>query len=181
MWVVSELPLGEAGGVEMKICHVVTGPAGAGKSAYARKLAAEIGACLIDSDIATERLVRAGLSLAGLDPDDRDSPAYKSAYRDAVYEAMYDIAVANLPQVPVVLAGPFTREGGEADWPTRLEDRLGTRAVIHFVWCPPEVRRERMIARGEERDRPKLRDWATYAAQCREERPVWEHVFVETT
>jgi len=35
-----------------------------------------------------------------------------------------------------------------------------------------------MIARGEERDRPKLRDWETYAASCREERPVWEHVFV---
>jgi predicted kinase len=102
---------------------------------------------LIDSDIATERLVRAGLALAGLDPDDRDSPAYKRAYRDAVYEAMFDLAVANLPHVPVVLAGPFTREGGEADWPERLERRLGVRPVMHFVWCPPDVRRARMIAR----------------------------------
>ena len=161
----------------MKECHVFSGPAGAGKSVHARRLAAELGACLIDSDIATERLVRAGLSLAGLDPDDRDSPAYKRAYRDAVYEAMFDIAVANLPQVPVVLAGPFTREGGEADWPERLERRLGVRPVMHFVWCPPELRRERMIARGEERDRPKLRDWEAYAASCREERPVWDHVY----
>jgi predicted kinase len=161
-------------------CHVVTGPAGAGKSFHARRLAAERGACLIDSDIATERLVRAGLGLAGLDPDDRDSPAYKRAFRDAVYEAMFDLAVANLPHVPVVLAGPFTREGGEADWPERLERRLGVRAVLHFVWCPPELRRQRMIARGEERDRPKLRDWDAYAASCREERPVWEHVFVPT-
>jgi predicted kinase len=159
-------------------CHVVSGPAGAGKSVLARQLAAELGACLIDSDITTERLVRAGLTLAGLDPDDRDSPAYKRAYRNAVYEAMFDIAVANLPQVPVVLAGPFTREGGEADWPERLERRLGVRPVMHFVWCPQELRRERMIARGEERDRPKLRDWEIYAASCREERPVWDHVFV---
>lgn len=161
-------------------CHIVTGPAGAGKSSHARKLAAELGACLIDSDTATERLVRAGLSLAGLDPDDRDSPAYKRAYRDAVYEAMFDLAVANLPQIPVVLAGPFTREGGEADWPTRLEQRLGVKPVLHFVWCPIETRRKRMIARGEDRDLPKLRDWEGYAASCREERPVWEHVFVET-
>lgn len=159
----------------------MTGPAGAGKSVYARKLAAEIGACLIDSDVATERLVRAGLSLAGLDPDDRDSAAYKRAYRDAVYEAMYDLAVANLPHVPVILAGPFTREGGEADWPERLEKRLGVRPVVHFVWCPVELRRERMLARGEERDRPKLRDWETYAAQCREQRPVWEHRYVDTS
>ena len=105
----------------MKECHVITGPAGAGKSVHARKLAAELGACLIDSDTATERLVRAGLSLAGLDPDDRDSPEYKRAYRDAVYEAMYDLAVANLPHLPVVMAGPFTREGGDAEWPERLK------------------------------------------------------------
>ena len=148
---------------------------------YARQLASELGACLIDSDTATERLVRAGLELAGMDPDDRDSPAYKRIYRDAVYEAIYDLAVANLPHVPVVLAGPFTREGGEADWPDRLEQRLGIRPTLHFVWCPAELRRERMIARGEERDRPKLLAWEAYAAQCREERPVWEHRFVRTS
>ncbi len=162
----------------MKECHIVTGPAGAGKSVHAKKLAAELGACLIESDTATERLVRAGLSLAGLDPDDRDSPAYKRAYRDAVYEAMYDLAVANLPHVPVVMAGPFTREGGDAEWPECLKRRLGVVPVLHFVWCPPEVRRERMIARGKERDLPKLRNWESYAASCREERPVWEHRFV---
>ncbi|MCW1914636.1 ATP-binding protein [Luteolibacter sp. GHJ8] len=161
-------------------CHIVTGPAGAGKSAYARRLAAELGACLIDSDIATERLVRAGLGLAGLDPDDRDSPAYKRAYRDAVYEAMFDLALSNLPHIPVVMAGPFTREGGEPDWPDRLEARLGVRPTLHFVWCQPEERRQRILKRGEERDRPKLADWNTYAAFCREERPVWEHVFVAT-
>lgn len=165
----------------MKECHVVTGPAAAGKTRHAVALAERLGACLIDSDTATERLVRAGLALAGLDPDDRDSPAYKRAYRDAVYEAMFDLAVANLPTVPVVLAGPFTREGGEADWPERLARRLGVRPVLHFVWCPPELRRQRMIGRGEERDLPKLRDWESYVASCREERPVWDHHFVETT
>jgi predicted kinase len=159
-------------------CHIVTGPAAAGKSWHARALAARLGACLIDSDTATERLVRAGLALAGLDPADRDSAAYKRAYRDAVYEAMFDLAVANLPQVPVVLAGPFTREGGEADWPARLERRLGTRPRLHFVWCPPELRRQRMIARGESRDLPKLRDWDAYAASCREQPPLWAHEFV---
>ena len=123
--------------------------------------------------------MRAGLSLAGMDPDDRDSPAYKRVYRDAVYEAMFDLAVANLPQIPVVLAGPFTREGGEDDWPARLEQRLGVKPVLHFVWCPVETRLERMSALGEDRDLPKLRVWESYAASCREERPVWEHVFVE--
>lgn len=164
----------------MKECHIVTGPAGAGKSAYARELATRLGACLIDSDTATERLVRAGLTLAGMDPDDRDSPAYKRVYRDAVYEAMYDLARANLPHLPVVLAGPFTREGGEGDWPERLCQRLGVIPELYFVWCPPEVRRARIAARGEARDRPKLADWKSYAAACREERPVWPHHFIRT-
>lgn len=162
-------------------CHIVTGPAAAGKSVHARKLAAELGACLIDSDPATERLVRAGLALAGLDPDDRDSPSYKQAFRDAVYESLFDAAVANLPHVAVVLAGPFTREGGEPDWPDRLARRLGVRPVLHFVWCPPEVRRARLITRGEPRDRPKLKNWPAYAATCRESPPVWPHHFIDGT
>lgn len=163
----------------MNPCHVVTGPAGAGKSVHARQLAASLGACLIDSDTATERLVRAGLGLAGQDPDDRDSPAYKRAFRDAVYEAMFDLAVANLPHVSVVLAGPFTREGGDPDWPERLERRLGVRPHLHFVWCPPDLRRARILARGENRDRPKLDAWHAYATTCRESPPVWPHTFVD--
>lgn len=163
-----------------KECHIVTGPAGSGKSGYARDLADRLGAVLIDSDTATERLVRAGLSLAGFDPDDRDSPAYKLAFRDAVYEAMFDLAAANLPRLAVVLAGPFTREGGEADWPQRLEKRFSTRPVLHFVWCAIETRRTRITARGEMRDRPKLLDWDAYAAACREERPIWPHQFIDT-
>ncbi|MFT4177389.1 MAG: ATP-binding protein [Luteolibacter sp.] len=160
--------------------HVVFGPPAAGKTTVARKLAADLGAVLLDSDEVTERLVRAGMKLAGLDPDDRDSPAYKTAYRDAVYETLYDIARSNLSHVPVVIAGPFTREGADASWPGKLRERLGVPPVFHFVWCSPEKRRERVKARGESRDLPKLADWENYIATCREERPVFPHRFVES-
>lgn len=158
--------------------HLVFGPPASGKTTYARRLAAERGACLFDSDEVAERLVRAGLSLAGHDPDDRDSPAYKSAYRDVVYETLFDLAVSHLPRLPVVIAGPFTREGGEADWPRRLRERLGLTPVFHHVWCPPELRRQRLVARGEARDRPKLEQWDAYLATCREQPPVFPHVSV---
>jgi predicted kinase len=160
--------------------HVVFGPPGAGKTVYAKRLAREIGGCLLDSDVTTERMVRAGLELTGKDPDDRHSSAYRTAFRDVVYETMFDLAVANLPSVPVVLAGPFTREAGDAGWPARLAMRLGEAAEFHFVWAPPEVRRARMISRGERRDQPKLENWSAYAATCREELPVFPHRFVDT-
>jgi len=158
--------------------HIVFGPPAAGKTVYAKKLAASLGACLLDSDEVTERMVRAGLELANLDPDDRHSPEYKKAYRDPVYETLFDLAVSNLPNVPVVIAGPFTREGGEADWPERLESRLGVRPEFHFIWCPPEIRKQRIIRRGAGRDLPKLAAWEEYVAGCREEPPVFPHRFV---
>lgn len=165
----------------MHECHIVSGPPASGKTWYARQLAGRLGAVMLDSDQVAERLVRAGLGLAGLDPDDRDSPAYKRAYRDPVYETLFDLAVSHLGHLPVVIAGPFTREGGENDWLDRLERRLGARPRAHFVWCDADTRRRRLVERGEERDRPKLDDWQAYVATCREERPLWPHQFVDTS
>lgn len=165
----------------MKECHLVSGPAASGKTRYARRLASAIGGCLIDSDEVAERLIRAGLSLAGMDPDDRDSPAYKQAYRQAVYDTMFGIARSNLSMVPVVLAGPFTKEGGDAGWLDDLEACLGVKPIAHFIWCDPDSRKRRIIERGESRDRPKLEAWDDYLKLCREERPLWLHHFVDTS
>jgi predicted kinase len=166
--------------VTPKRLHLVFGPPAAGKSIYAKRLAAEIGGCLLDSDEVTERMVRAGLELAGFDPDDRHSPAYRKAFRDPVYETLFDLAASNLPNVPVVIAGPFTREAGDASWPRWLEKRLGESPEFHFLWCPPGIRRERIVARGAGRDLPKLKEWDAYVATCREDPPVFPHRFVAT-
>ncbi|GAA5123533.1 ATP-binding protein [Luteolibacter yonseiensis] len=161
--------------------HLVLGPPAAGKTTYARELAAHVGAILLDSDEVTERLIRAGLNLAGLDPDDRDSPAYKTAFREVVYETLFDLAKSHASRLPVVIAGPFTREGGEADWPGRLESRLGALPEFHYVWCHPDVRKERIKARGATRDLPKLADWENYVATCRESAPVFPHRWIDTS
>ncbi len=160
--------------------HVVSGPPAAGKSTYARRLAADLGAVLLDSDEVAERLIRAGLGLAGMDPDDRDSRAYKAAFREAVYETLFDLACRHLDRLSVVIAGPFTREGGDPTCPARLKERLGAKPELHFVWCAPEVRRARLIARGEPRDLPKLADWDAYLSTCREEPPVWPHRWMDS-
>jgi predicted kinase len=161
--------------------HLVFGPPASGKTVYARRLAHEIRAVLLDSDEVCERLVRAGLILAGMDPDDRDSSAYKAAFREAVYETLFDLAVSHAGRLPVVIAGPFTREGGDADWPERMRMRLGILPEFHFVWCHPDVRRRRVALRGAGRDLPKLADWENYVATCREAPPVFPHQWIDTT
>ncbi len=161
--------------------HIVSGPPAAGKTTYARELAERIGAVLLDSDEVTERMIRAGLTLAGLDPDDRDSPAYKAAFREAVYETLFDLALAHCGRLSVVIAGPFTREGGEAEWPRHLAARFGTMPEFHYVWCEPAERKARLLARGAARDLPKLADWDAYIATCREPAPVYPHRWIDTS
>ncbi|NQX00800.1 ATP-binding protein [bacterium] len=161
--------------------HLVSGPPAAGKTTYARQLAERIGAVLLDSDEVTQRLIRAGLALAGLDPDDRDSAAYKAAFREVVYETLFDLARSHAGRLPVVIAGPFTREGGDAGWPERLAARLGAMPEFHYVWCKPSERKARLHARGATRDLPKLADWDGYVATCREVAPVYPHRWIDTS
>ena len=165
----------------MASIHLVSGLPAAGKTTYARELAGRLGAVLLVSDEVTERLIRAGLALAGLDPDDRDSAAYKSAFRDVVYETLFDLAQSHCSRMPVVIAGPFTREGGDADWPRRLEVRFGVKPEFHYVWCEPAERKARLQTRGATRDLPKLADWDAYVKSCRETAPVYPHRWIDTS
>lgn len=158
----------------MNVLHIVCGPPGAGKTTFATKLVAEWGAVFLDSDQVAQRLVRAGLQLAGMDPDDRDSPAYKVAYRDPVYETLWDLAVINGRHLSVVVAGPFTRECGDASWPEKIAARTGMPVEIWFVHCAEEIRRQRIAARGEARDASKLDDWENYRSTCRGDVPVFD-------
>jgi predicted kinase len=157
----------------LKKLHVVCGAPGAGKTTFARELAAQIGAAVFDSDAVTQRLVKAGLALAGMDVDDRDSPRYKAAFRDVVYETLWDLAVSNAKNIPVIVAGPFTSECSDPYWPEKILARTGMLPQIWFVRCPSEIRRERIAARGEDRDRSKLADWDHHRQHSREEIPAF--------
>lgn len=160
---------------------LVCGPAGAGKSTYAQQLAAETNACLLDSDTVTEPVVRAGLALAGLDPDDRDSPSYKAAFRDPIYECLYNTAAENLPFLKVVLVGPFTREIRDPEFGKKLADRLQTEVELIFVTCSEDERRRRIEQRGNPRDAPKLADWQGYLAGSSTLPPAGPHRIVNTS
>jgi len=137
---------------------VICGPAGAGKSTYGRKLAAEKGACFLDSDTVTEPVIRAGMVLAGLDLDDRDSPDYKDAFREPVYECLFATAAENLPQTDVILEGRFK-----------------TSVRVIFVSCDDVERKHRIELRGNPRDDFKLRNWSEYVDQGDVRPPAFTH------
>ena len=166
----------------MTKAYIVCGSPGSGKTTYGKKLAKEKQAVFLDIDMSTERLVRLALDLAGHDSQDRDSPYFKQHFRDPVYEQLFDIARDNLPLKNVVIAGPFTREMKNPEWPDKLAPHLGAPVEIHYVSCPSRIRKERIIRRADVRDQGKLRDWDNYLEYYGDEAPpACEHVAVDNS
>ncbi len=162
--------------------HLVCGTPGSGKSTYGRSLAQAEGALLLDLDTATEPVVRAALTLAGLDPDDRDSPTYKQAFREPIHEALLAIAAANLDHLSVVIVAPFTRELRQPDWGDQLSCRLQVLVRVHYIHCDRRERYRRLCERGNPRDRAKLADWECFLAYYGNEAPpACPHAWIDTT
>lgn len=162
--------------------YVICGNAGVGKSTFAARFCAARGAALIDIDTVTERLAKLVLRAQGIPEDDRDSAAYKQLLREPIYETLFDVALDNLPLLPCVIVGPFTRERRDPGWPARLSERLATQIEIYYLWCEPEERRRRLERRGNPRDRGKLLDYAAYAAEGEDAGPPpFPHHHVDTT
>ena len=162
---------------------IVAGSPGAGKSTYARKLAKDSPAVVLDIDTVTERLVRLSLTLQSHDSDDRDSLFFKENYRLPIYETLFDIARENLEIQDVIIVGPFTREIRNNHWKEELQNRLGVVQVdIHYVFCNPDVRRQRIQERAAARDSSKSRDWPhSQLYYGTEEPPQFEHIYVDTS
>jgi dephospho-CoA kinase len=106
----------------------------------------------------------------------------KKTYREPIYDTIFNIAAENVSWIDVVIDGPFTKELRVTNWPEILKKKLKADIEVHYVYCSPSVRLERMRKRGELRDIQKLQEWETvnnYYGE--EERPVFQHTFIDTT
>ena len=163
------------------VLYIVCGKPGVGKTTYAMGLANQYGAVLLDIDTVTEPVVKAGLELAGLENNDRDSKQYKKAFREPVYQALFDTAKQNLSINSVVIAGPFSQEIHDPDWDKALANLFGCKVEVHYLQCSESTRRNRIWQRGNPRDMAKLKDWQRASEYYGERRlPACQHILINS-
>lgn len=146
------------------------GPAGAGKTTLTKALAAKRGAAFFDMDTLLRPAAEAVMTMAGLDPNDRDSAEYKRLCRDLGYRITMDVALDNVRlHADVFVVGPFTKETDDPLWIEAELARIGaslTDVEVKVVFAYLEdtaLYRERIEARGSVLDAWKLDHWAEFS------------------
>ncbi|TVY02993.1 AAA family ATPase [Cohnella terricola] len=156
------------------------GGAGAGKTTLAKALAARRGVALLDMDTLLRPAAEAIMTLAGLDPSDRDSADYKRLCRDLGYRITMDAALENLELgIDAYVIGPFTKETEDPNWIRSELSRIGAAAgqvevkVIVAYLADLESYRERIRRRDTVLDRWKLEHWDEFSRSLTVREPKW--------
>lgn len=146
---------------------ITLGGAGSGKSTLSKRLAEVSGAVYLDKDTLAGPLVQLVLEALGQDPHERETNRmYLDRVMPVEYDTLFAVARSNLELGrSVVLDAPFVAYLGDADYLAEAAERAGwpqARIRVVHVRTSSETVRQRLVARGLERDRAKLADWATY-------------------
>ncbi|AIQ63714.1 hypothetical protein PSTEL_12110 [Paenibacillus stellifer] len=142
------------------------GAAGAGKTTLAKALAERRKAAFFDMDVLLRPAANALMEQNGLDPDDRDSDAYKKLCRDLGYRITMDAALDNVGlNVDCLVVGPFTKEAADEGWISDELARIGRSLenvevkVIIVSLSDEALYKKRILARNSRLDDWKLRHW----------------------
>jgi predicted kinase len=154
---------------------LIGGPPATGKSTLAIALAPQLGAALLDLDVATGPLTRVVSDLIGV--RDLDDPALAGLTRDARYDTLLGLAEANLQAGrPVVLVAPFSAERAKPSAWANTVRRLGEEPTMVWLHLPPEELIRRLTRRALARDENKIRDPASFLTGLDLEPPVIPHL-----
>ncbi|RUS47211.1 hypothetical protein ELR57_12235 [Cohnella sp. AR92] len=159
----------------------VIGSAGAGKTTIAKELARFRGAAFLDMDTFARPASEKLMTLAGLDPEDRDSDEYKELCRDLGYRMTMNAALENVELGnDAIVIGPFTRETESREWLENELRSLGEKRrqaivkVVYVYLSDPELYRRRIIERRLASDEWKLRHWDRFRQSLAIREIRWE-------
>ncbi|MFC4810873.1 AAA family ATPase [Paenibacillus sp. GCM10023250] len=156
------------------------GPAGAGKTTLAEAWVRKHGGAFLDMDTLLRPAAEALMTLAGKDPEDRDSPFYKAHCRDLGYRITMDAALQQLALgLDAVVIGPFTKETADPAWLDRELARIGAttgdaNVKVVSVFLPgDDDYRARIEARDSSLDAWKLGHWDAFRSSLRRRTISW--------
>jgi predicted kinase len=148
-----------------------TGHAGVGKTTLSKMAVQQLHVLtgesffLLDKDTVYSAYSAKVMGLITGDPHDRDSPTFLKNLRQPEYDGLLDIARDNLAiGVNVVICAPFSQEVKSRKLFDVQALGLPANTRIHVAWITidEELARQRIISRGDMRDRYKLAHWDEY-------------------
>jgi dephospho-CoA kinase len=154
--------------------YVVAGPAGSGKSRFAKLFSENLGIPWLDFDDDINQLLSSNketISNIGMEN-------FLSQFRELRYQTIINRALKEFNSSnKIVLSAPFTLEiSSKERWDSRFSPLLAAGAVLNLFWIdtPEQVRRKRISDRGELRDAEKLEKLRPEASN-----PKIDHVLID--